>query len=57
MVKSLDLDVIERMAETARWIVHDHEHGFEGVGMNGFVRIVGMGCNVGSKSVRFYKYT
>ena len=31
-VKPLDLGVIERMAETARSIAHDYEHGFVGVG-------------------------
>ncbi|MDF1534666.1 MAG: hypothetical protein P1P69_09235, partial [Methanosarcinaceae archaeon] len=31
-VKPLNLDVIEEMAETARSIAHDYEHGFKRVG-------------------------
>lgn len=48
-MKPLDMDVIEGMVETARRIAHDYEHGFEGIGMKGFVRIVGLGCIVGSE--------
>ena len=46
--KMLDME-IEGMAETARCIAHDYEHGLRGSRTKGFVGIVGLGCIVGSE--------